>query len=159
LFVRGTVANQGRFYHCFDAILLLTAPIEVIFDRLHTRTNNPFGKTEAERRQIADDIANVAPLLRQAATHEIGTNRPLTEVADTLMDIAQTTDSLNEIWRQGHIRRNVGNTVTDEAGAIAVKRFVKTDFLGSRKFNPAGSELVIDRRVPAYRGLDGALSR
>ncbi|MFV8141843.1 AAA family ATPase [Mycolicibacterium senegalense] len=88
LFVQGTVANQGRFYHRFDAIVLLTAPIEVIFDRLHTRTNNPFGKTDAERRQIADDFANVEPLLRQAATHEIDTNRPLTEVVDLLMNIA-----------------------------------------------------------------------
>jgi hypothetical protein len=85
LFVQGMAANQGRFYHRFDAIVLFTAPIEVITDRLHTRTNNPFGKTEAERRQIA----NVEPLLRQAATHEIDTNRPLTEVVDTLMDIAQ----------------------------------------------------------------------
>lgn len=89
LFVQGTVANQGRFYHRFDAIVLLTAPIEVIFDRLHTRTNNPFGKTDAERRQIADDIANVEPLLRQAATHEINTNRPPTEVVNRLLDIAQ----------------------------------------------------------------------
>lgn len=89
LFVQGTVANQGRFYHRFDAIVLLTAPIEVIFDRLRTRANNPFGKTDAERRQIADDIANIEPLLRQAATHEINTNRPLTEVVNTLMDIAQ----------------------------------------------------------------------
>ena len=89
LFVQGTVANQGRFYSRFDAIVLLSAPIEVIFDRLHSRTNNPFGKTEAERRQIADDIANVEPLLRQAATHEIDTNRPLSEVVDMLMNIAR----------------------------------------------------------------------
>jgi hypothetical protein len=67
----------------------LTAPIDVIFDRLRTRTNNPFGKSEADRLQIADDIANVEPLLRQAATHEIDTNRPIIEVVDTLNDIAR----------------------------------------------------------------------
>jgi shikimate kinase len=89
LFVQGTVANQYRFYSRFDAIVLLSAPIEVIFDRLDTRTNNPFGKTQAERRQIAEDIAEVEPLLRQAATHEIDTNRPLSEVVDMLLNIAQ----------------------------------------------------------------------
>lgn len=89
LFVQGTVANQGRLYSRFDAIVLLTAPISVIFDRLHTRTNNPFGKSEAERRQIADDIANVEPLLRQAATHEIDTNRPPAEVVEMLMNIVR----------------------------------------------------------------------
>ena len=73
--------------------MLLSAPIEVIFDRLHTRTNNPFGKTQAERREIADDIANVEPLLRQAATHEIDTNRPLSEVVDMLRNIAQQLTS------------------------------------------------------------------
>ena len=92
-FKKGTVANQGRFYSRFDAIVLLSAPIEVIFDRLHTRTDNPHpGKTQAERRQIADDIANVEPLLRQAATHEIDTNRPLSEVVDMLMNIAQSPE-------------------------------------------------------------------
>jgi dephospho-CoA kinase len=89
LFVQGTVANQARFYSRFDAILLLSAPIEVIFDRLDSRTNNPFGKTHAERLQIADDIAKVEPLLRQTAAHEIDTNRPLSEVVDMLMNIAQ----------------------------------------------------------------------
>lgn len=28
LFVQGTVANQGRFYHRFDAVVLLSAPID-----------------------------------------------------------------------------------------------------------------------------------
>jgi dephospho-CoA kinase len=89
LFVQGTAINQGRFYDRFDAIVLLSAPIDVVFHRLDRRTNNPFGKTLAERERIADDIANVEPLLRQAASHEIDTTRPLTEVVDVLMRIAQ----------------------------------------------------------------------
>jgi shikimate kinase len=89
LFVQGTVANQGRFYGRFHAIALLSAPIDVVFDRLAQRTNNPFGKTQADRERIANDIAEVEPLLRQAATHEIATTRPLAEVVDTLIDIAR----------------------------------------------------------------------
>lgn len=90
LFVQGTVVNQGRFYEKFDAIVLLSAPTDVVFDRLARRTNNPFGKTRAERQRIADDIAQVEPLLRRAATHEIDTTRSLAEVADALVDIAHS---------------------------------------------------------------------
>jgi dephospho-CoA kinase len=88
LFVQGTVANQGLFYDRFDAVVLLSAPTEVLFDRLANRTNNPFGKAAAERQRITDDITEVEPLLRQAATHEIDTSRPLSDVVDMLMNIA-----------------------------------------------------------------------
>jgi len=37
LFVAGCVANQGRFYPRFDAVVLLSAPADVILDRLATR--------------------------------------------------------------------------------------------------------------------------
>jgi shikimate kinase len=88
LFVQGTVANQGRFYHRFDAVVLLTAPLDVVLDRLEQRTNNPFGKQPDERQQILSDIATIEPLLRQAATHVIDTTRGVSEVADLLVDIA-----------------------------------------------------------------------
>ena len=87
LFVQGTVANQGRFYGRFDAIVLLSAPIDVVLGRIECRTNNPFGKSAQERAQILDDIAAVEPLLRQAATHEVNTDRPLSEVVDIVAGI------------------------------------------------------------------------
>ena len=36
-FVSGTVSNQGRFYPLFDAIVLLTAPLEVLLARVAAR--------------------------------------------------------------------------------------------------------------------------
>lgn len=87
LIVQGTVANQGRFYDRFDAIILLSAPTDVVLQRIEGRTNNPFGKTARERAQILADIAAVEPLLRQAATHEVRTDRPLSEVIDTVTSI------------------------------------------------------------------------
>jgi len=93
LFVQGTVANQGVFYPRFDAIVLLSAPSTVIFDRLARRTNNMFGKTARERAQIAGDITEVEPLLRSAATHEIVTTRAPEEVVDELVYIALTASS------------------------------------------------------------------
>ena len=45
LFVAGTVSNQGRFYDRFDAVVLLSAPAEVLLERIGSRTTNPFGKS------------------------------------------------------------------------------------------------------------------
>ena len=88
LFIQGTVANQWRFYNRFTAIVLLTAPTDVVLHRIARRTNNPFGKTAEERSRILADIAEVEPLLRQSATHEINTARPLSKVVDILAGIA-----------------------------------------------------------------------
>jgi len=90
LFVQGTVANQWHFYDHFDAVVLLTAPTDVVLDRVRRRTNNPFGKAEDERARILADIAEIEPLLRRSATHEINTTRPLPEVIDVLVGIAAT---------------------------------------------------------------------
>ena len=44
LYVSGTVSNQGRFYARFDAVVLLSAPAEVLLRRIETRTTNDYGK-------------------------------------------------------------------------------------------------------------------
>src|SRR3954471_15267643 len=88
LFVAGCVANQGRFYPRFDAVVLLSAPVEVILARLAARESNDFGKTDEEREKIVRDIEEFEPLLRAGATVEIDTRAPLTEVADRLEQIA-----------------------------------------------------------------------
>jgi dephospho-CoA kinase len=87
-FVAGTVANQGRFYPRFDAVVLLSAPADVILDRLATRVTNDFGKSDAEREKIRDDLSWVEPLLRAGATAEIDTRRPLEEVVAELERLA-----------------------------------------------------------------------
>lgn len=82
LFVAGCVANQGRFYDRFAAVVLLSAPEDVILARVAGRTTNPFGKRPAERARIAADLRAIEPLLRRGATAEIDTRRPVGEVAD-----------------------------------------------------------------------------
>ena len=44
LFVSGTTRNQVQFYWRFDHIVLLSAPADVLEQRLASRTNNPYGK-------------------------------------------------------------------------------------------------------------------
>ena len=89
LFVSGTVPNQGRFYDRFDAVVLLSAPEEVVLERVSARTEHDFGKRPGEREKIRRDLAEVEPLLRAGATHEIDTRRPLAEVVDELVAIAE----------------------------------------------------------------------
>jgi dephospho-CoA kinase len=67
LFVEGCVWNQSKFCDRFDAVVLLSAPADVILDRVARRTTNTNGRTPSERAMILADLAEVEPLLRRAA--------------------------------------------------------------------------------------------
>jgi broad-specificity NMP kinase len=88
LFVSGCVANQGKFYPRFDAVVLLSAPAEVILERVAVRDTNDFGKAAGERELIVQDLETVEPLLRAGATAEIDTRAPLGDVVDELERVA-----------------------------------------------------------------------
>jgi dephospho-CoA kinase len=90
LFISGTVANQGRFYPRFDEVVLLSAPADVILDRVAKRDTNDYGKPDRERQFIVEDLATVEPLLRAGATAEIDTRAPVAAIADELERIAET---------------------------------------------------------------------
>ena len=87
LFVSGCMSNQGRFYDRFDAVVLLSAPAEVILDRVHVRTSNDYGKKPGERERILRDLRAVEPLLRATCTHELDAGRPLADVVADLVAI------------------------------------------------------------------------
>ena len=85
LFVAGCEENQVAFHSRFDQIILLSAPIETVLERLSTRTTNPFGKSAEERQRVLDDSATVEPLLRGVADHEVVTTAPLADVVTTVL--------------------------------------------------------------------------
>ena len=87
LFVSGTVSNQGRFYPRFDAVVLLSAPADVLLGRIASRTSNDYGKTDEERDLILGHLAEVEPLLRATCTHEIDASRTIDEVVGELAAI------------------------------------------------------------------------
>ncbi|MER5304259.1 AAA family ATPase [Streptomyces lasiicapitis] len=93
LFLAGTVLNQVDFSPRFDEIVLLSAPLEVMLERIASRDTNPFGKTAEERARIEADTAEVEPLLRSSATVEIDTRKPIVEVVDQLEALARTPRS------------------------------------------------------------------
>ena len=69
--VSGTVENQVDFYDQFEHVVLLTAPLPVLLDRLASRTNNPFGRTAEQRAVVERYVITVEPLLRRSATTEL----------------------------------------------------------------------------------------
>jgi adenylate kinase family enzyme len=87
LFISGTVSNQGRFYPRFDAVVLLSAPADVLVRRIETRTTNGYGKAPEERALILRHVAEVEPLLRATCTHEIDAGQPIDDVVSQLVEI------------------------------------------------------------------------
>jgi shikimate kinase len=85
LFVQGTTRNQVKFYSRFEHIVLLSAPAEVLVERLTKRINNPYGKDSAELAETLEYLETVEPLLREAATLEVVATVPTTQVADIVL--------------------------------------------------------------------------
>ena len=90
LYVSGTVSNQGRFYDRFDAVVLLSAPAEVLLQRIATRTTNDYGKAAEERELVLQHLAEVEPLLRATCTHEIDATQPVATVVAQLIEIGRS---------------------------------------------------------------------
>jgi shikimate kinase len=91
LFVAGCKSNQGVFYDHFDHVVLLSAPIDVMLDRVTLRTTNAFGKLPEEREKILRDTSDVVPLLRASADIEINTaTASVKEVVAAIVALANT---------------------------------------------------------------------
>lgn len=88
LFVSGTVRNQAKFYPRFDHVVLLSAPPDVMTERLRDRTNNPYGKSKDELTEILGFKQTVEPALRLAADLEVDTSAPLDDVVAKILSVA-----------------------------------------------------------------------
>ncbi|KAA0101365.1 ATP-binding protein [Mycolicibacterium sp. P1-18] len=95
LFVAGATRNQVAFYPRFDHVVLLSAPADVVVERLRTRTTNSFGRDARELAAVLDDLAQVEPLLRTAASVEVVTTVPVAEVADVVLAHVQPDGQAN----------------------------------------------------------------
>ena len=66
-----------------------SAPAQVLLSRIETRTNNPYGKTAAQRELMLGDVAEVEPRLPRTCTHEIDATRPLADVVTQLAELGR----------------------------------------------------------------------
>ncbi len=77
-----SVSNQGLFYDRFEHVVYLHVPLDVLLDRVRTRTTNPYGKTAAQQADIARYVSEVEPLIRHSATRELDGRLLVRELAD-----------------------------------------------------------------------------
>jgi shikimate kinase len=87
LFVSGTSANQGKFYAQFDHVVLLSAPVPLLLERLATRTTNPYGKHPEELARILKDVRTVEPMLRRTCSLEVDTSAPIERVIEIILSL------------------------------------------------------------------------
>jgi dephospho-CoA kinase len=90
LFVSGCAVNMGKFLSQFDHIVLLSAPAEVIVERLATRATNTYGRRPEEVARTLELIEAIEPRLRRVADHEIDASDSLGDVVATLLRITQS---------------------------------------------------------------------
>ena len=88
LFLSGCAANMGKFLPQFNCVILLTAPVQIMKERLRTRTNNPYGKRLGEMERMLEMKETVEPLLRRISHYEIDTSICLDAVLTTLLQLA-----------------------------------------------------------------------
>jgi dephospho-CoA kinase len=92
LIVSGCAENMSSLYPLFDAVILFSAPLNTILERLDQRPIGSYGRTEKDKEKIAALVATVEPRLRAKAAYEIRTDRPL---RDTVKEVTDIIDSLN----------------------------------------------------------------
>ena len=92
VFLGGCAPNQGTFYPQLDRVILLSAPPDVITERLVGRTSNPFGKQPGEVERVLELQRTVEPLLRRGADHEIDTRQPVDQVVAEVLRLVSVTD-------------------------------------------------------------------
>jgi shikimate kinase len=88
LFISGCAENMGRLFPLIDCIILLSAPVETIVERLATRSPGKYGHVAEQRRKVVDLISTVEPLLRESADQEIDTRKPVRATVDEILQIS-----------------------------------------------------------------------
>ena len=85
----GPARAHDHSYDSFDAVVLLSAPAEVLLGRTESRTTNTYGKTSEDRELILRHLAEVEPLLRRTCSHEIDATRALASIVDQLAELGR----------------------------------------------------------------------
>lgn len=87
LFISGCAENMHRLYPLIDHIILLSAPAATIMARLGERSAEAYGHSNEERERVAQLMATIEPLLREAADDEIDTRQPVAATVDEILRI------------------------------------------------------------------------
>jgi hypothetical protein len=61
LFISGCAENMGKLFDVIDTVVLLSAPLDTLMDRLAARATEGYGHTTDERRKVAELVATIEP--------------------------------------------------------------------------------------------------
>jgi hypothetical protein len=89
--VSGTAENQARFYDRFEYVVLLSAPVDLLIQRIASRENNPYGRTAQQQADVRRYVVEVEPLFVEA--------RPS---SSTLVDLSRSLLMLWRLWTCRH---------------------------------------------------------
>lgn len=87
LFFAGTTINQKEIYSHLDFVIVLTAPIKVMKERLQARNNNPFGKSKEDWDKIVKDKELFEPLIIQNSDFTISTDKAISDVVSEIYSL------------------------------------------------------------------------
>ena len=85
LFIAGAAENMPTMFPLIDVIILLSAPLSVLMDRLAARPIGGYGHSSEDRRKVIELISTVEPLLREVAHLEIDTQRPVQATVEEIL--------------------------------------------------------------------------
>ena len=88
LFIGGCAENMNRLFPLLDCIILLSAPVATIVERLEARSTGGYGHVADERRKVMALISTVEPLLREAADREVDTRKPVRATVDEILRVS-----------------------------------------------------------------------
>jgi hypothetical protein len=88
LFISGCAENMKQLFPLIDTIILLSAPLATIIERLATRSPGSYGHVAEERRKVTGLVSTIEPLLRESADSEIDTRRSIPATVDEILRIA-----------------------------------------------------------------------
>jgi hypothetical protein len=82
-----------------DKIILLSAPIGTVMERLEARSSGGYGNNEEDRSKVRELIALIEPLLRKSSNHEIDTARPVGATVDEILRLS-TPRAVSMNWKR-----------------------------------------------------------
>lgn len=88
LFIAGVYSNQAKFYDYFNYVVLLKVDLELMLERMNSRTSNHYGKRQEEAEQVIASYESVLPLLEGGADIVMDTsNAGVDTICKRLIDL------------------------------------------------------------------------
>jgi shikimate kinase len=82
---------MGKLFDEIDTVVLLSAPLDTLMDRLAARTTGGYGHTTEERQKVAELVATIEPLLRRSDHYEIDTARPIGKTVEDILALVRSS--------------------------------------------------------------------